>query len=107
MFRIIPSVITVLLGHSMPALADSSTDMGQHKSAQCIACHGARGTTSNPTFPHLAGQNSTYLSLQLRKFRSGERYDPLMSPIAQTLTDEDIHDLAAYYAAIPLRPADE
>lgn len=75
---------------------------GQQKAAQCVACHGTQGVAPNPTFPHLAGQNATYLAIQLQRFRTGERYDPLMTPVAQALSDQDIEDLATYYSE--LRP---
>lgn len=75
-------------------------DRGARKSLQCVACHGPNGITPNPTFPHIAGQNATYLLLQLENFREGDRYDPLMTPIAESLTDSDIRDLAAYFSRI-------
>ena len=87
-----------------PAAADRVGD-GHRKAVQCIACHGMEGMAPNPTFPHLAGQNAAYLATQLERFRTGERYDPLMTPVAQTLSDQDIEDLAAYYSE--LRPLTE
>lgn len=75
---------------------------GHRKAVQCVACHGMEGVAPNPTFPHLGGQNAAYLAIQLERFRTGERYDPLMTPVAQTLSDQDIQDLAAYYSE--LRP---
>lgn len=69
-------------------------------SRHCVACHGPSGITPNPTFPHLAGQNGSYLAAQLKKFKSGERYDPLMTPIAQSLSPEEISDLARFYSRI-------
>jgi len=88
-----------------PALADQRAGEGQQKAVQCIACHGGQGLAPNPTFPHLAGQNAAYLEIQLRKFRTGERYHPLMTPVAESLTDRDIDALAAYYSE--LRPQAE
>lgn len=54
----------------------------------------------NPTFPHLAGQNAGYLQQQLLRFRSGERYHPVMSPIAESLNDHDIDELAVFYSRL-------
>jgi cytochrome c553 len=51
-------------------------------------------------FPHLAGQNAAYLEIQLKQFKTGERYHPLMTPVAEALSDQDIDDLAAYYSAL-------
>ena len=94
-----PAALCALLLSAPPALA-ADAEQGRAKSAQCVACHGPDGVTPVPTYPHLAGQNAAYLELQMRKFRDGEREDPLMSPIAQALSDEDIDDLASFYSAL-------
>lgn len=73
---------------------------GKEKSAVCVACHGPDGVSANREWPNLAGQKYDYMVKHLRKFRDGIRNDPLMEPVARTLTDKDINDLAAYYAAI-------
>lgn len=91
----------ILTGASFAAAADRVED-GHRKAVQCVACHGMEGVAPNPTFPHLAGQNAAYLAIQLERFRTGERYHPLMTPVAQALSDRDIEDLAAYYS--DLRP---
>jgi len=80
--------------------ADDRAGQGRQKAAQCVACHGLQGFAPNPTFPHLAGQNAAYLEVQLRQFRAGERYHPLMTPVAETLSDQDIDELAAYYSEL-------
>jgi cytochrome c553 len=97
--------MTALLMTVGPTLADDRAGEGRQKAVQCVACHGSEGIAPNPTFPHLAGQNPAYLELQLRKFRAGERYHPLMTPVAETLSDQDIDELAAYYSE--LRPRGE
>lgn len=53
-----------------------------------------------PDVPNLAGQSEIYLQKQLRAFRSGERQAPQMSVVVADLTDEDIENLAAWYASI-------
>ena len=78
--------------------ADINT--GKAKSSVCVACHGVSGISSNPLWPNLAGQQKGYLEKQLKSFRSGERKDPLMSPMALNLNDNDIQNLAAYYNSI-------
>lgn len=79
---------------------------GEAKAAECVACHGVRGVSPNPTFPHLAGQNAGYLEMQLENFRSGERYHPLMTPVAESLSPQDVRDLAQYFSSIgPLASA--
>lgn len=73
---------------------------GEAKASDCVACHGALGISPNPTFPNLAGQNAAYVQIQLEKFKTGHRHHPLMTPIAQSLTQQEINDLAAYYSSI-------
>jgi cytochrome c553 len=80
------------------SLADGSVEEGQSKSTVCIACHGANGNSSNPEWPNLAGQNETYTKRQLQAFKSGARKNPLMTPIAMGLSEDDMDDLAAYFA---------
>lgn len=75
-------------------------ERGRAKSVQCVACHGPRGVAQNPTFPHLAGQHAAYLKAQLERFRSGDREHPLMTPIAISLSDEEIRALAVYFASV-------
>jgi len=93
------ATLLVLVSTGSTAAAGRVED-GQSKAIQCVACHGTDGVAPNPTFPHLAGQNAAYLEIQLRHFRSGRRYDPVMTPVAQALSDQDIDDLAAYYSEL-------
>ena len=74
-------------------------EAGKAKSATCVACHGPAGVSSNPLWPNLAGQHEQYLAKQIKAFRDGTRSDPLMTPMVAALTDADIANLAAYYAA--------
>jgi len=74
-------------------------ELGRAKSAACVACHGEDGRGTAPEFPVLAGQYADYLVHALKQYRSGERENALMAPWAANLSDADIRDLAAYYAA--------
>lgn len=74
---------------------------GKAKSATCAGCHGINGNSSNPLWPNLAGQQEQYLAKQMKAFRDGQRADPMMAPMAAGLSDQDIEDLAAYYASLP------
>jgi len=66
---------------------------------QCSMCHGARGTASAGTdAPHLACQPPTSTYKQLRDFKSGHRPSAVMQPLATNLSDQDMHDLAAFYS---------
>ena len=72
---------------------------GATKSAVCSSCHGPNGNSVNPEWPRLAGQSAVYIAEQLRLFRSGVRDNPIMKPLAASLSDQDISDLAVYYEA--------
>ena len=86
------------LALSTSVLAEGSVEAGQTKSATCVACHGVGGNSVNPLWPSLAGQHRQYTIKQLKAFKTGGRTDPLMTPMATTLSDQDMEDLAAYYA---------
>lgn len=84
---------------SSQAFAAGSAEAGQAKSVTCSACHGMDGNSLNPEWPSLAGQHESYIVKSLQSFKTGTRQNVLMSGMAQPLTDEDMVDLAAYYAA--------
>ncbi|HSS63935.1 MAG TPA: cytochrome c [Gammaproteobacteria bacterium] len=81
------------------SLAAGDAAAGKSKAASCGACHGPDGNSANPMWPKLAGQHAAYLVKQLKAFKSGERKDPLMSPMAAGLSENDMEDLAAFYAS--------
>lgn len=80
-------------------VAQGDPEAGKKKAVICAGCHGKKGMSPKPLWPHLAGQHAAYLALQLRAFRDGTRKNVIMEPIATALSDTDIADLAAYYAA--------
>ncbi len=82
-----------------PAMA-GDIQAGKAKAATCMACHGANGISQIPDYPNLAGQKQAYLAAQLKAFRDGQRKNMIMGPMAQGLSDEDIANLAAYYASL-------
>jgi cytochrome c553 len=90
----------------------AADEAGRRKAEPCGACHGPTGNSSIPTVPSLAGQPATYLHWQLILFRDGRRKDPQMTPLAAPLSDADMTELAAWYAAqkpvvpprVPLTP---
>jgi cytochrome c553 len=73
---------------------------GKGKTAMCAACHGAMGISAVPMYPNLAGQKEAYIAKQLKDFKSGNRKDPVMAPMAMGLSDADIANVAAYYASL-------
>lgn len=92
-------VLCLLCSLSASTLAEGDAAAGQTKATPCIACHGVSGNSSNPQWPSLAGQHDQYTVKQLQAFKSGARKDPLMSPMAMPLSDEDMADLAAHFSA--------
>ena len=86
-----------------PAAAQD-VDAGRKKAEVCVACHGAGGNSTAPTFPILAGQTARYVYLQLKDFKEGRRSEPQMEPFVKDLTRQDMFDLAAYFAAQKARP---
>jgi cytochrome c553 len=79
--------------------AVGSVEAGRTKSATCAACHGVDGNSVTPDWPMLAGQHASYIVKQLRAFKEGERTDVTMKPFADLLTEQDMLDVAAYFAA--------
>lgn len=78
---------------------------GAPKAATCVACHGPEGHSLVGQFPALAGQNATYLHLQLEMFKSGARKSEVMAPFIAPLTEADLRDLSSYFAAQAAKPA--
>ncbi len=77
---------------------------GQAQSLACSACHGMDGATPlDPTYPNLAGQNEKYLFDQLKLIQSNERVILLMTGQLMGKTDQDLWDMAAYYASLPAK----
>ena len=73
----------------------------QEQAESCAACHGPDGHSSMTEVPSLAGQPAYYLTLQLTLFRDKQRQSARMSPIAAALSDSDVEQLSAYFAALP------
>jgi cytochrome c553 len=71
---------------------------GAKKAEPCFACHGMNGNSVVPQFPTLAGQTARYIYLQLRDYQEDRRRDPVMQPLAKSLTREDIFDIAAFFS---------
>lgn len=93
------SIFMFTLVLSAPLMAADAA-AGKAKAATCVACHGPEGVSVNPMWPNLAGQKEAYLAKQMKDFRDGRRNDPVMGPMAKGLSDEDIANLAAYYASL-------
>lgn len=94
------SAVAAALLLPLSAGADGNPELGRMKSETCTACHGADGLGIAPIYPVLAGQHADYLAHSLRQYRSGERSNAIMAPMAAGLSDDDIADLAAFYASL-------
>lgn len=90
---------------SAPVRAQDAARGGAIAEARhCAACHGPGGVSPVPLMPSLAGQQPQFLLLQLILFREGLRQVPAMAEPVRGLTDAEIEDLAAYFAAYPSAP---
>ena len=81
------------------AQAAGDAEAGKAKAAACAACHGPDGNSIAPNFPKLAGQHADYITKQLSDYKGGDRTDATMNAMAAPLSEQDIADLAAFYAA--------
>ncbi|HET6591836.1 MAG TPA: cytochrome c [Xanthomonadales bacterium] len=99
MHRII--LISAFLLAALPAtlLAKGDAASGQAKAQVCQACHGIDGKSIAPIYPDLGGQHEDYLVKALADYRAGRRTNPIMAPMAVNLSDQDIEDLAAWFAS--------
>ncbi len=73
---------------------------GKAKAVTCSGCHGAKGVSAIPSYPNLAGQKAQYLAAQLRAYKSGERKNGIMKGMTAALSEDDIENLAAYFASL-------
>lgn len=91
-------VAMFVLGAGSAAAADIAA--GEAKSVVCQACHGPDGNgIGDPQYPNLAGQYADYIAKALHDYKSGARKNAIMAGFATTLSDEDIKNLAAFYAS--------
>ena len=94
-------LITVLLCAAVPsnALAGGDPAAGEAKAAICASCHGPDGNSTNPEWPKLAGQHAKYLAKQIHDLKAATtRSNALMAPMIAGLSDQDVEDIAAFYA---------
>jgi cytochrome c553 len=77
---------------------------GKELAQQCAGCHGAQGVSANPAYPHLAGQMGAYTFKELHDYKDGTRKNAIMGALAKGLSDQDMADLGAFYAALPTPP---
>lgn len=105
MKKLLPAMMVALLACAGAAKAQEKTGdvaAGQKKVAMCIGCHGIPGyQASFPEIhkvPMISGQSARFIASALNAYKKGERKHPTMRGIAETLSEQDIADVAAYYA---------
>ncbi len=99
---ILSGLIFLLFSSSLFAVGDVAA--GKQKAQVCAACHGVDGNSTTPAWPKLAGQHESYLIKQLMDFKAGNRENAQMAPMVANLTDQDIEDLAAWFASQKTKP---
>lgn len=82
-----------------PVKVSGDVEAGKALAATCTACHGADGNAIVPMYPKIAGQHEGYIAKQLAEFKSGVRNDPVMAGMVASLSEDDIKNLAAYFAS--------
>lgn len=104
--RLVQSALLFVLSSALGSQAYAAGDgaAGKAQSMVCASCHGQDGATAiDPSYPQLAGQNERYLARQLNMFQSGERDVALMTAQLIGKSEQDLDDLAAYYASLPAK----
>jgi cytochrome c553 len=102
--QILISAFAMVASSAISYAADNAPTKGKAKAeAQCNVCHGANGMSQIPNAPHLAGQPEIYVAEQLKNYRSGKRANEVMGVLAKPLSDDDIANLAAWYASIEIK----
>lgn len=97
--KILVKTLLVLLATVSVAHAAGDAAAGKDKVMMCSACHGADGNSMVGTFPKLAGQGEKYLLKQLKDVQGGARQIVAMTGMLDNMTEQDLADIAAYYAA--------
>ncbi len=98
-------VLVLLLVAAAPMSHAGDVEAGKAKSIICSGCHGPDGmgadpTETQPVFPMIAGQREAYAIQAITEYKTGKRKDALMTPVSKGLSEEDIANLAAYYATL-------
>jgi cytochrome c553 len=91
--------LLALLGIVGTAQAAGDAQAGKTKSAGCAGCHGANGEGKAPN-PALAGKSESDLLQALQDYKSGKRSNAIMKGLASPLSEQDMQNLAAYYASL-------
>jgi cytochrome c553 len=108
--RLRSSSLAIMACSLLAAVATAQTEQGSveagaEKATECAACHGPNGNSQSAILgPSLAGQHASYIVRQLRAFKEGTRVNVAMKPFADKLSEQDMRDVAAYFAAQTITP---
>lgn len=97
------AMLGLSLGLCASVQAAGDPAAGQQKAASCAGCHGVDGNSMNGEWPKLAGQHVKYLVKQLQNFKSMDRVNNIMNGMAAALSQQDMEDIAAFYATQELQ----
>jgi cytochrome c553 len=98
--RVLVQIIWLaVLASAIAPVNAQSISAGEHKHGFCASCHGINGRSFKVNYPILAGQAAPYILHELQDFKDGRRSDPVMDAIVPQLSDEDMRDLAVFFAA--------
>lgn len=96
---LVVSALTLGLASAGMAAEKGDATAGAAKASTCIACHGPNGNSLDAALgPVIAGQNAHYAADQVKRIKTGQRPNPVMQPMVKDLTDQDIADVAAFFA---------
>lgn len=98
-YKLLVAALTALLAMIGTAQAGGDANAGKQKSTTCAGCHGADGKGVAPN-PALAGLKASDIIAKLKAYKSGANANPVMKTFATPLSDQDMADLAAYYASL-------
>lgn len=102
--RFLPLLFIVVVGFLDQSAHAQDAALGKEKAQQvCAACHGMDGNSVSGEYPSLAGQTARYIYVELKDYQAGRRKHPIMSAIAAPLSREDMFNLGAYFASLPLK----
>jgi cytochrome c553 len=93
-------LVTLGLFLASPVNAAGDAKAGRQKALMCQGCHGLDGLSKQPDAPHIAGQPVLYFVKAINEYKAKSRRHEQMSIVAESLSEADIADLAAYYGAI-------
>ncbi len=103
-FTIFVMISVLWLGNVHSAVAGKSDiQAGKLAASNCQGCHGPKGISPVPNYPNLAGQQTAYFIKAMNDYKNGDRKDAVMNGVVSSLSDNDIKNLAAFYASLPVK----